>query len=204
MSIYTRGGDLGETSLVGGARVSKTHPRIEACGALDEANCAVGAARALTADPLLAAVLAFAQQRLLNCSSRTATPPEARTHATPNVDGADVGALETAADRFEAAAGDLRGFVIPGGSPLAAALHVARATVRRAERSVLKLGAAQDETEQTQDETAQAKDAKAMDADVARFLNRLSDTLFEAARYALTLENIPEEIWEPGSLRPSV
>lgn len=192
MSIYTRLGDGGETSLVGGARVSKTHLRIEACGALDEANCAIGAARALTTDPLLGEVLAFAQQRLFNCSSRTATPPEARTVTTPNVDDADVAALERAADRFEELAGDLRGFTIPGGSALSAALHVARGAVRRAERSALRLAAA-------------AKPGAAEEsADVTRFLNRLSDTLFDAARYALKLESIAENFWDPASPRPDI
>lgn len=192
MPIYTRRGDGGETSLADGTRVPKTHPRVAACGAIDEANCAVGAARALTTDPLLDAVLAFAQQRLFNCSSRIATPPEARTSATVVVVAADVVALENAADGFEEAAGPLTGFVIPGGSQLAAALQVARATVRRAELSVSAIDAAQEE------------DGERGDSDVARFLNRLSDTLFNAARYALKIDGIAEEHWDPEAPRPGI
>ena len=90
MTIYTRRGDAGETSLAGGERVPKTDPRVEAYGTVDEANCAVGAARALTDDPLLREVLLFAQQRLFNCSSHVATPPDARTRRTTDVDDEDV------------------------------------------------------------------------------------------------------------------
>lgn len=189
MAIYTRGGDGGETSLADGDRVIKSNPRVEAVGALDEANCAVGVAAAMASDPVLADVLAFAQQRLFNCSSRVATPPRSRSDSTPSVDAEDVLALERAIDRFVESTGPLRGFVLPGGSELSAALHVARATVRRAERKLVALGAADDGD---------------FDCDVARFVNRLSDVLFSAARYALVAENAPETLWNAEAPRPDL
>jgi cob(I)alamin adenosyltransferase len=187
MAIYTRGGDGGQTSLADGSRVSKTHPRIEAVGAIDEASSAIGAALALTTDATLVTLLTFAQQRLLNCSSRIASPMDSLGDGSPLVDEDDALALERAVDHFESVAGPLKGFVLPGGSRLSAALHVARATVRRAERRIASLLIA-DECED----------------DVARFVNRLSDALFSAGRYALTLEGEPEQHWDPEAPRPSL
>lgn len=185
MSIYTRRGDDGDTSLAGGERVSKADPRVEAYGSIDEANSCTGVARALTGDPLLAEVLSFAQQRLFNCSSRIATPPADRTGGTADIVDADVAVLERAVDRFMAAAGPLTGFAIEGGTPLAAQLDLARAVVRRAERRVVAL-------------------AEPGDANVTRFLNRLSDALFAAARYALALDGLAEEPWDPSAPRPEL
>lgn len=187
MTIYTRRGDDGETSLADGERVPKTDPRVEAYGTIDEANSAIGLARAATDDDLLSAVLDFAQQRLFNCSSHVATPPEARSHATTDVDEDDVAVLERAVDRFEQHTGALDHFVIPGGSELAARLHVARTVVRRAERRVVALDPAHDG-----------------DQRVARFLNRLSDALFAASRYALSLEGRAEGAWNRDADRPAI
>ncbi|TLM76831.1 MAG: cob(I)yrinic acid a,c-diamide adenosyltransferase [Actinobacteria bacterium] len=183
MSIHTGRGDGGETSLAGGGRVSKADPRVEAYGAIDEAAAHVGLARALTDDPRLGEMLAFAQHRLLNCAAVTATPPDARDAAAPGVCDDDVAALASACDRFMDAAGPLSGFVAGGGTPLAAQLDVARAVVRRAERRVVAL-----------DEPA--------DACVARFLNRLSDALFAASRCALAQDGAAEEAWDPYAPRP--
>lgn len=185
MAIYTRGGDGGETSLPDGSRVSKTHPRIDAVGSLDEANCAIGVALALATDPRLVDFLVFAQQRLFNCASRIAAPSDSLSESSPRVDADDVLALERAIDHFESVAGPLGGFVLPGGSTLCAVLHVARATARRAERSVAALML-----------TGEGDD------DVARFVNRLSDGLFSAARYALVLEGVAEQHWDPEAPRP--
>ena len=185
MTIYTRRGDAGETSLADGERVPKTDHRVEAYGTLDEANSAIGAARALTEDALLREVLGFAQQRLLNCSSHVATPPNTRTPLTADVDDEDVAALEHAVDRFEEATGPLDHFLVPGGSSLAAQLHVARTVVRRAERRIVAIDPAHDG-----------------DRRVACFVNRLSDVLFAAARYALVLDGVSEETWDREASRP--
>jgi cob(I)alamin adenosyltransferase len=186
MSIYTRTGDAGETSLAGGTRVSKADSRVEAYGTVDEAACAVGLALEAATDARMREVLLFAQQRLLNCSSRLATPPDARTAGTADVDDQDVRALELAIDEFETRAGPPERFVLPGGSELAARLHVARTVVRRAERRVAAI----------------ASEDRADDG-VARFLNRLSDMLFASARAALKTEGVPETGWDPDASRPA-
>jgi cob(I)alamin adenosyltransferase len=186
MTIYTRTGDAGETSLAGGMRVSKADPRVEAYGTVDEAACAVGLALQAAADARMREVLLFAQQRLLNCSSRLATPPEARTEGAADVDDEDIRALERAIDEFETRAGSPDRFVLPGGSELAARLHVARTVVRRAERRVAALAS-----------------VGRADEGVPRFLNRLSDMLFAAARAALKIEGVPETGWDRDASRPA-
>lgn len=173
--IYTRRGDSGETSLVGGARVPKNSERVEAYGTVDEANSAVGLARAaITTDAFgaspddidLDGILGFVQHRLFNCSSRLATPPGAESERTPAVTPDDVTRLEAAIDALTAATGELDHFVLPGGCEAAARLHVARTVVRRAERRILDLDA-----------------HEPVDDHVLAFVNRLSDLLFAAARY---------------------
>ena len=187
MTIYTRRGDTGQTSLADGERVSKADPRVEAYGTVDEANCAVGLARVQSGDEFLSNVLDFAQQRLFNCSSHLATPPDARTGTTTDVDAEDLAVLERSIDRFEERTGPLDHFVVPGGSELEARLQFARTVVRRAERRVVALDPSHDG-----------------DQRVARFLNRLSDVLFAAARYALAVEDRPEHSWDREAQRPIV
>jgi len=185
MTIYTRRGDAGTTSLVGGERVSKASARVEAYGTVDEANSAVGLSRCVISDPVLDDVLHFIQQRLFNCSSSLATPEAASGEHTPRISEDDVTALEHAIDRFEAATGPLDHFVIESGSEAAARLHIARAAMRRAERRIAALVA-----------------TEPIDAGVMKFVNRCSDTLFAAARYANKLEDIAEEAWDPASPLP--
>lgn len=185
MSIYSRGGDRGETSLVDGTRTGKDSARVEAYGAIDEANSAVGFARASNRDVTLDAVLEFIQQRLFNCSSLLATPPKAVTDHTPGVTPEDIGFLERAIDHFESRSGPLTHFIIEGGCETAARLQMARAVTRRAERAVVALGR-QEETPHT----------------VVAFLNRCSDTLFAAARYANSLEDVAEQTWDAHAAPP--
>ncbi|MHB9003138.1 MAG: cob(I)yrinic acid a,c-diamide adenosyltransferase [Coriobacteriia bacterium] len=190
-SIYTRRGDSGETSLAGGTRVSKTSARIEAIGTLDEANCAIGYARTALAG--LAAsetgadvdgMLGFVQHRLFNAAGLLATPPaavdEARSasHASTTVTADDVSRLESWIDGLSAATGELANFVLPSGCESAARLHVARTVVRRAERRVLELHA-----------------NEPVDETVLAFINRLSDLLFAAARYAN--RDCGDIVWDP-------
>lgn len=184
MSIYTRGGDSGTTSLADGSRVPKFSARIEAVGTVDEANSAVGLARVTAADATLANLLAFIQQRLFNCSSALASPEP--TDRTPRIAQADIDALEGAIDRFESRCEPLTCFVVESGCETAARLHVARAVMRRAERRCHELASRED-----------------VDAMVPMFLNRASDALFAAARYANACESMPDEPWDPDTAPPT-
>jgi cob(I)alamin adenosyltransferase len=185
MGIYTRTGDSGETSLVGGGRVSKSSARVEAYGMVDEANCAVGFARSALDNAQLDAVLAFAQQRLFNCSSALATPQASET--TPQVSAADITFLESATDLLSERCGGFRGFVLPAGSEQVTRLHLARAITRRAERRIVALAA-----------------AEPVDPNVLAFVNRLSDLLFAAASTEAMAPDCVGEPWDPSSPPPSL
>jgi cob(I)alamin adenosyltransferase len=184
--IYTRTGDKGQTSLLGGGRVPKDAPRVEAYGALDEANSWVGAARAQGQDPLLDRTLELVQHRLYNCSSNLATPPGSEFEP-PQIEAEDVAFLEQAIDRFEQETGALTSFVLPGGSALAGALHVARTVCRRAERRMVTLSA-----------------EEPVDPLVLKFVNRCSDFLFAAARYANRVQERPDVSWDRALPRPEL
>jgi len=187
MTIYTRKGDHGQTSLADGARVSKSSVRVDAYGTVDEANSAVGLARAVVTDALLDDVLHFVQQRLFNCSSSLATPEGTATAHTPHIDPADVVVLERAIDVFQARAGELTHFIVEAGSDAACRLHVARAIMRRAERRIVAMMA-----------------EEPVDEQVLAFVNRCSDLLFAAARYANALDGSAEELWDQHAPRPTL
>lgn len=174
MSIYTRRGDSGDTSLADGSRVRKDSVRVEAYGAVDEANSAVGLARVATVDDRTEALLRFAQHRLFNCSAALASPNPSHGAVTAE----DVSALESTIDELEGRTATLTGFVVCSGCEAAARLHVARTVVRRAERRITTLAA---------DEP--------VDPLVLAFVNRLSDALFAAARYANAVTGTGEELW---------
>ena len=186
MSIYTRTGDRGETSLADGTRARKDSLRVEAYGTIDEANSWVGAARAASDDPLLERVLGLLQHRLYNCSSSVATPPGSRVTA-PAVSDDDVAFLERAIDRFEETTGSLDHFVLPGGSPAAAWLHVARTVCRRAERLLVSLS-----------------NEGGVDPLVPKLVNRASDLLFAAARYANARAGVNDLSWDPDAPLPDL
>lgn len=175
--IYTRGGDTGDTSLADGTRVPKDAARVVAYGEIDEANAWVGAARAWAEDPLLDKTLELVQHRLYNCSSNLATPPGAGFEP-PTISEKDLAFLEQAIDRFEQATGALSSFVLPGGVRASSLLHVARTVCRRAERQVVAL-----------------KRSDEVDALVLKFLNRSSDFLFAAARYANRVAGDDDVSW---------
>ncbi len=170
MKIYTRTGDAGETSLFGGGRVRKDHPRTSAYGDVDELNSALGLARATAPTDLFDELLDQIQRDLFSVGGRLATPrPEkvAKAMEKAVLPPERAAAFERVMDEAEAELAPLRAFVLPGGTPKAAALHVARTVCRRAERSVVAL-AAEDE----------------VSPDVLVYLNRLSDLLFTLARLA--------------------
>lgn len=185
MSIYTRRGDSGSTSLASGERVSKSSLRVEAYGAVDVAQSAVGLAAVATDDPYLSELLAFVLQRLFNCSSALAggTP---RGEDVEAIEESDIVALERAVDRFEGVTGPLRHFVVGSGCESAARLHMARAMVRTAERRVVALA-----------------EAEPVPPPVEMFLNRLSDALFAAARFADHAAGCEESPWNPYHPAPT-
>ncbi len=159
MKIYTRTGDHGDTSLFGGSRVPKNDPRIEAYGTVDELNSFVGLARAHPLPQSVDDVLQQVQADLFEIGARLASP---NTDRFAGVDAARIAELEQAIDAMERELAPLTSFILPGGAPAAAQLHVARTVCRRAERCVVALHD---------------------DATIA-YLNRLSDYLFVAARFA--------------------
>ena len=165
MKIYTRTGDTGDTSLYDGTRVRKSEPRVDAYGEVDELNACLGLARASCADPDIDAVLVRLQRDLFALGAQLADPgdriAERLTKASLGDD--DVVRLEQAIDRYEAELPPLRRFILAGGSPAGAALHVARAVCRRAERRMVAL-------------------EPPVAAVLVRYVNRLSDLLFVLAR----------------------
>jgi cob(I)alamin adenosyltransferase len=183
MTIYTRRGDAGETSLANGSRVSKDSPRVEAYGALDEAGCAVGFARLAASDARVVELLRFIQQRLMNCSAITARPQSEGLSDRVALRLDDVAALERAIDSLVDDAELWKGFVLDAGSEAAARLHLARSVTRRAERHLVGLST-----------------HEPVDPLVLAFVNRASDALYAAARAENTSAGCPEEPWDPGTL----
>jgi cob(I)alamin adenosyltransferase len=187
--VYTRGGDEGETGLVGGQRVAKDGPRLEAYGTVDELNAFVGAARA-TAEALvdrdgrawtLVPVLLRIQHELFNLGSILATLPEDVHERQARVTDADVTRLETEMDRVNAGMAPLRSFVLPGSGRLNADLHLCRVVCRRAERVVVTLAR-----------------LESVPPEAIRYLNRLSDAFFVWSRWASHLTGDPETLWDPN------
>lgn len=183
MNIYTRTGDRGQTGLVGGDRVAKNHPRVEAYGDVDELNCAIGAARAACgiSHAMLRELLARTQSECFEIGALLATP--AHKLAISNSGDADFlnGAsqrLENEIDAWGKELKPLKTFVLPGGTPTGAALHLARAVCRRAERRTIHLAA-----------------HEPLPAGLAIYLNRLSDWLFTAARWANMKSGHEETSW---------
>lgn len=180
MKIYTRRGDRGQTDLFGGARVSKDDLRVAAYGDVDELNAVVGVAAAATDETDLSERLQAIQSSLFDLGSQLATP-DPEQHAknnVPGVDEAQVKELEGEIDRLELEIEPLKTFVLPGGTPAAAALHHARTVCRRAERKVVTL-----------------ERAESVDPAVVQYLNRLSDLLFTMARVANARANVPDVPW---------
>jgi cob(I)alamin adenosyltransferase len=142
MKIYTKTGDAGDTGLFGGGRVSKSHPRVEAYGEVDELNATIGLARSIEVMPRIDEVLAPIQRDLFAIGALLATPDreKMRQHlAKARVDDERVAELEHAIDDGDRELEPLKSFILPGGTPKAAALHVARTVCRRAERRVVEL-----------------------------------------------------------------
>lgn len=178
--IYTRKGDDGTTALGGGQRVPKDDPRVAAYGTVDELNSLIGVAAAAGLAPRLAEVLRQVQNELFHLGADLSFREEDKqAYPLPQIEARHVEKLEQVMDEFSAATGPLENFILPGGAPGAAALHVARTVCRRAEREVLALSR-----------------AEAVGANVLPYLNRLSDALFVMARYENVTKGIPEPLWD--------
>jgi cob(I)alamin adenosyltransferase len=176
VKIYTKTGDGGETSLFGGARVRKDDARIEAYGTIDELNSTIGVARATSPSSPLDARLHAIQSDLFDIGAHLASPGTSR-FAGP--DDAQIAALEQSIDAMESELAPLRAFILPGGTLTAAQLHVARTVCRRAERLVVAL----------------RDDDPATLSSIA-YLNRLSDFLFVAARFANLQSGVADVPWK--------
>ncbi|HEY7338989.1 MAG TPA: cob(I)yrinic acid a,c-diamide adenosyltransferase [Bryobacteraceae bacterium] len=190
--IYTKGGDRGETGLVGGQRVPKDDLRIEAYGTVDELNAFLGLAGiscAESGEPRLsglAGILRRVQHELFNLGSILATKPEDVHPRQARVTDVEVAELEREIDAMNADLPSLRSFVLPGGTRLNAELHAARTICRRAERAVVSLA---------------RRDA--IPPEAVRYLNRLSDALFVWSRWSNHVLGAPEVLWEPNEAASS-
>ena len=182
MKIYTKRGDAGQTDLFGGDRVGKDEPRVAAYGDVDELNATVGLAASTDLDPALGESLRSIQSALFDLGSSLATPSPAHRQKAgiAGVRDGDIEALETLIDRLEANLAPLTSFILPGGSPSAAALHLARTVCRRAERAVVRLS---------------SMEGADVEASSLRYLNRLSDLLFVMARHENARQDIADVAW---------
>jgi cob(I)alamin adenosyltransferase len=178
--VYTRTGDDGTTSLGSGERVPKDSPRIEAYGTVDELNSVIGAAIAAGLVPAVLAPLRRIQNELFHLGSDLCVPEAAKDALpVPRIEDRHVDALEALMDKLSEALPPLENFVLPGGAPGAAALHVARTVCRRAERCLIALSR-----------------LEAVGPHTVIYLNRLSDALFVMARYENKMRGVPDVLWD--------
>lgn len=180
MKIYTKTGDKGDTSLFGGQRIPKDALRIEAYGTVDELNSVLGIVRADNKEKEIDAVLDRVQSELFELGADLATPWSANVKNIKRIEQKHSEHLEKSIDHLDGHLKQLRTFILPGGSPVAARLHFARTVCRRAERTVVRLSRNEDIGE-----------------GITIYLNRLSDLLFVMARYANHVANVPETKWKP-------
>jgi cob(I)alamin adenosyltransferase len=183
MKIYTKTGDQGTTSLLGGTRVPKFHPRIEAYGTIDELNAFVGLIADQDIDQHYKKVLMQVQERLFTLESQIARDPEIElNYALPEIKSLDIRVLEDEMDKMNEGLPELKNFVLPGGHPTVSYCHIARCICRRAERNTLRLSQAQ-----------------AVDPQNIMYLNRLSDYFFVLARKMAQELDVNERLWKTRS-----
>jgi cob(I)alamin adenosyltransferase len=178
--IYTRQGDQGQTSLASGERVKKSALRVEVYGTVDELNSILGMAIAGGLVPRLMVVLSGIQNELFHLGTDLSFPIEARGEGgIPQIEPRHIEKMEALIDELNAVVGPLENFILPGGAPGAAMLHLARTVCRRAERQAVALAEEQELGEQ-----------------VLPYLNRLSDALFVMARYENNQRGVAEPLWD--------
>lgn len=191
MKIYTKTGDRGDTGLLGGKRVPKDDPRVEAYGTLDELAAALGVVRAFLPAELASTheVLIHIQRVLFDLGADLATPPGSR-RVHREFAPAEIDHLERAIDAMETELEPVRQFILPGGHPAGALLHLARAVARRAERAAVTLAAGSE-----------------VEPQILAYLNRLSDFLFVVSRFVNArlgaLEELVRDGADPGSQAPA-
>lgn len=179
MKIYTRTGDDGTTSLAGGTRVAKFHPRVEAYGSVDELISWIGLLRSCQVNERRQGILIYIQDQLMYCAAILASAPEKKSRKKIIMDNDSPARLEREIDKMEKKLTPLKNFILPGGDVFVSYCHIARCVCRRAERSVLRL----DQTEKIPEI-------------ISKFLNRLSDYLYVLSR-SMSLELDNEEIRWP-------
>jgi cob(I)alamin adenosyltransferase len=182
MKIYTKTGDGGKTSLIGGTKVFKSNPRIEAYGTVDELNSYIGLVADFTTEAPTREVLKEIQDRLFTIGSELACDPGKETRMSlPDLHESDVELLEKEMDKMDEELPVMKHFVLPGGLPVVSFTHVARCVCRRAERRCVNLKEA----------------GGKVDPLIIKYLNRLSDYLFTLSRYFGIKNNVPENVWKP-------
>lgn len=182
MKIYTKTGDKGTTSLIGGTKVSKAHLRIEAYGTVDELNSHIGLCRDLLADSSTRTILQEIQDRLFTVGSSLACDPEKEPKMKiPDLKEEDVTLLEKQIDAMNEVIPPMKSFVLPGGHVTISQLHIARCVCRRAERCCVRLEMENEEVPSI----------------IIKYINRLSDYLFVLARFAAHQLNAEEIPWKP-------
>jgi len=181
LKIYTKGGDKGETSLLGGTRVLKSNDRVEAYGNLDELNSFIGLIRDQDIDTRYQEILILIQSNLFIAEALIACDPEKHTPALPALSEEDIHLLESEIDSMIGELPPLHSFILPGGNVIVSICHVARTVCRRAERSVVRLNQIQP-----------------VEGIIIRYLNRLSDYLFVLGRKVGKDSGAEERRWEQG------
>jgi cob(I)alamin adenosyltransferase len=187
--VYTRGGDKGETSLVGGKRVAKDSPRIDTYGAIDELNSIIGLARVFNEENLdageahrfLDGVLCKIQDELFDLGSELATPPEFFQEGMYRVSETEIERIEKLIDQCQEDLTPLKSFILPGGGRIGAYLHQSRTVCRRAERDLLRLSR-----------------TEPINGCALKYVNRLSDLLFVLSRWIAKQTGQPEYLWQRG------
>jgi len=177
--IYTKTGDKGQTSLIGGTRVPKYHIRIEAYGTVDELNSHIGLLRSQDIDKEIIEVLITIQDRLFTLGSRLAEDSEKSKMKLPDISESDVTLLENEIDKMDSQMQPIRSFVLPGGNTIISYCHIARCVCRRAERAALL-----------------AYNEYPFNEEIIKYLNRLSDYLFTLSRYLSQKLDVQEIAWK--------
>jgi cob(I)alamin adenosyltransferase len=179
MKIYTKKGDKGETSLIGGKRVKKSHARLHAYGTVDELNSYIGLLRDSIEDKIIHKELLEIQDRLFTLGSLLAATPESKMKL-PSLNDSDIKNLEISIDTMNEELPEMRSFVLPGGHKTVSICHITRTICRRAERWTIALN-----------------ENESIDHLIPAYLNRLSDYFFVLARYMSKILNVSENPWNP-------